>query len=159
MDKDRDQPLVVMTRLEWCPTRGKYLTTCFKARAWWLRQKPTGHYSNPWGDWQIMKKYLVETTKADKKWKPPAEPLLAKRPHIAALLTDPWWDDGTPREVCTMTVRVGADSTQININDIPNEQTISTTADTLEDALDTLEDALAAGKNPWRKWKTTGKRK
>jgi len=106
-----------------------------------------------------MKKYISEVTKSDKKWKAPAEPLLLKRPNVAMLLTDPWWDDGTARELCTLTVRVGIDSTQVNVNDAENEQSITTTARSLDEALTLLEEALAAGRNLWRKWGNFKKKK
>jgi len=152
-------PIVVMTQLEYCPERGKRFVTCFKAPAWWTRKKPEGRFQNPWGEWLTMKKYISEVTKADKKWTKPHEPILAKCPLVAQLLTDAWWDDGTAREVCTMTVRVGLESTQINVNDAANEQSITTNAGSLAEALELLEEALAAGRNLWRKWGNFKKRK
>jgi len=113
----------------------------------------------PWLEWLAMKKYTIEATKADKKWKAPLEPVLKERPHVAQLLTDAWWDDGTPREVCTLTVRVGLEQTQLNVNDAENEQSITTTAETLDAALTLLEDALASGRNLWRKWGNFKKKK
>lgn len=148
-----------MTTLSWCDERQHYFTTCFKAPAWWMRRRPEGQHSNPYGEWCAMKKYISEVTKADKKWAKPAEPILAKCPLVSQLLTDAWWDDGTAREVCTMTVRVGIDTTQINVNDAANEQSITTTAGSLMEALELLEDALAAGRNLWRKWGNFKKRK
>jgi len=152
-------PLVVITHLVWCPERRSYQTTWMQISPSWLRPKPEGQHNTPWGEWTEMKRYISEVTSKDKKWKAPTEPLLKNRPHIAQLLTDPWWDDGTPRELCSLTVRVGLDQTQLNVNDVDNEQSITTTAGSLEEALSLLEEALAAGRNPWRKWGNGKKRK
>lgn len=106
-----------------------------------------------------MKRYMQEATKADKKWKQPVEPLLKNRPHLAQLLTDPWWEDGKPRDVCYLTVRIGLESCQISVNDPENEASATTTSTSLEEAMDLLEDCLAAGKNPFRAWNNGKKRK
>lgn len=151
--------MVVFTKLEWCEERRQFFTTCFKAPAWWMRKKNEGRFQNPYGEWQEMKKYITEVTAKDKKWVKPHEPFLKNCPLVAQLLTDAWWDDGTAREVCTLTVRVGLDTTQINVNDAANEQSITTTAGSFEEALALLEEALAAGRNLWRKWGNFKKRK
>lgn len=150
--------MVWMTRLVFQPDNTTK-TEHFLGPAWWLRKKPERNFTYPWMEWLEMKRYMTEATKADKKWKSPSEPMLMKRPLIAQLLTDPWWEDGSPREVCSMTIRVGLDQTQISVNDTDNEQSITTTAGSLDEALETLEEALGAGRNLWRKWGGFKKRK
>jgi hypothetical protein len=152
LDRDNDVPLVVLTQLVLCESRGKYCTTWKRVHAKWLRSKKPVYQSPWWEGWSEMKRYMAEVTKGDKKWKPPVEPFLKDLPEVAKLLTDPWWDDGSPREVCYITVRVGLDGTQTSINDPSNEASITTNAEGLMECLQLVEEALKAGRSLWRKW-------
>ena len=100
-----------------------------------------------------MKRYTREKTKVEKKWVKPVDPVLKGAENVAALLTDLWWDDGTEREPCQLTVRFEADKTHLTIVDKENRQSIYTTASTFADALQEVEKALSEGKQLWRVWR------
>lgn len=106
-----------------------------------------------------MKRYMVEVSKADKKFVHPKEPFLKDAPRLQALLCDPWWDDGSPREPCSLTIRVGVEQVQVSVNDKENECSITTTSETFYEAVKLLEEALSTGKNLWRKWGKPGRKK
>jgi hypothetical protein len=114
---------------------------------------------NAYWEWQTMKRFQQETQKAKGKWELPEDPFLQHIPLIAALLTDAWWDDGKPREVCGLTVRFTSDSCQVSINDTDGKQSITTTSYSLEAALSEMEKGLSEGKSMWRKWKIQTPRK
>lgn len=158
-------PFSVLTQLVWCEERGDYFCTWRKVpkidsepRSW-VRKKPYNRFVNHWWEYEQMKRYTREKTKVEKKWVKPCDPLLKGMENVAALLTDLWWDDGSEREPCQLTVRFEADKTNISIVDKENRQSIYTTASTLQEALEEVEKAVVGGKSLWRPWKEQGGRK
>jgi hypothetical protein len=102
-----------------------------------------------------MKRYNAAEQKKGGKWTPSKDPMLAKRPSLDAMLTDAYWDDGSPREVCSLTVRIGSGAAMLSLNDQENSQSITTNGESFEDAMNRLEAYLAGGNPTWRPWKTT----
>lgn len=101
---------------------------------------------------ESMKRFNQDGQKKQGKWVPSGDKFLKDRPFVDALLTDAWWDDGKPRDVCSLTVRVGTRSASVSVNDAENEASITTQGESVEDALDRLEAYLAAGNPTWRQW-------
>jgi len=99
-----------------------------------------------------MKRVQTETQKSKGKWSPSKDVFLKGRPSLDQFLTDAWWDDGKPRDVCTLTVRVGFESAMVSLNDAENEQSISTNGKDVDDAIERLEAYLATGTPSWRPW-------
>lgn len=82
------------------------------------------------------------------------DPDFGKRfPTIASYLCDPWWDDGKPREVGSLTVRMGDANVGIALTDPEAKASCYTTAATFYEALELMEGALTAGRAVWRRWK------
>lgn len=99
-----------------------------------------------------MKREQAQTQRSKGKWTPSPDPFLHGRPAIDQHLTDAWWDDGKPREVCSLTVRVGSGTAMVSLNDSDNEQSITTNAGDVNEALDRLEAYLTTGTPSWRSW-------
>lgn len=99
-----------------------------------------------------MKRVNQESQKQKGKWTPSKDLFVKGRPTIDAFLTDAWWDDGKPRDVCSLTIRLGSASAMVSLNDSENEQSITTNGETVEDALDRLEAYIAPGNASWRAW-------
>lgn len=100
-----------------------------------------------------MKRYNAAEQKKGGKWSPSKDSFLVKRPHLDAMLTDAFWDDGSQRDTCSLTVRIGTGSAMLSLNDQENEQSITTNGESVEDALDRLEAYLSVGNPTWRAWK------
>jgi len=78
----------------------------------------------------------------------------AKRyPELAAGLCDPWWDDGSPREPWTLTIRFGPDDVSVGVNDKSKNRSTFTVSASLAKCLALIEDMAAKGRMPWRTWK------
>jgi len=103
-----------------------------------------------------MKRFNQEKQKGVGKWVPTADDFVKARPMIDSLLTDGFWDDGKPRDVCTLTIRLGKGGAGISLNDPEGEQSITTNGRTIDETLDALEAYLATGIVTWRQW---GKKK
>jgi len=99
-----------------------------------------------------MKRAQAEMQKSKGKWTPSTDRFLKDRPTIDQHLTDAWWDDGKPREVCSLTIRMGHSAAMVSLNDSDNEQSITTNAESVEEALDRLEAYLSTGTPSWRPW-------
>lgn len=99
-----------------------------------------------------MKRYNAEKQKTHGKWVPTVDDFVKARPSLDAFMTDAFWDDGKPRDPCSLTVRIGKGSAMVSLNDGENEQSISTNGKTVDDAIDALESYLATGNPSWRPW-------
>jgi len=106
-----------------------------------------------------MKRYQLETQKTRGKWVGSKDPLVKDRPTINQLCTDTQWDDGGQRLPCTLKIRFGDGQASVTISDENIEASITTTAETVQEALQLLEEALAASKVAWRPWPAEFKRK
>ena len=103
-----------------------------------------------------MKRYNQEAQKSVGKWSPTKDDFVKGMPKLDGMLTDAWWDDGKPREVCSLTVRLGNGQAVVSINDPDAEQSITTTAETVREAMERLEAYLGQPHPSWRPW---GKKK
>lgn len=125
------------------------------------RPRPRTSYLVPFDIREMfdMKRYGEETQAKRGKWVGSKDPLVAKRPNINQLMTDTQWDDGKPRQPCSLKVRLIEDGCSIVLSDEQRRMSITTTGDTLESVLDILEDALAGDKVRWKPWGDFDKRK
>lgn len=100
-----------------------------------------------------MKRHAPPPKGKQGSWSCP-DPDFGKRfPTIAAFLCDCWWDDGKPRDVGSLSVRMSDDNLTISLVDPENKASCFTTAETLTEAFTLLEAALASGRAVWRRWK------
>lgn len=120
--------------------------------AWWSRRRDDLTVDF-WKGVDEMKRAQQNAQKSKGKYQHPDDPFLAEMPHLAQHLCDSWWDDGKPREVCTLTIRIGDKQANLSLNDIGEERSVSTTAETVREALVLLDDALGTERANWRSWK------
>jgi len=146
-------PLVVLTRLEWCDERHDFFCCWYRKRLKPDNWRKFTYTIHPYAEYLEMKNYMNEQSGKGKKWQPPQDPFLKPYPFIAELLTNPFFDDGKKRELCTFSVRWGIDSVQVHVSDKKMRATASTTAATLPEALALLEEAFVEGHHPWRFWR------
>lgn len=101
----------------------------------------------------MLKRPQKSETSADKGAKVTDEKFASSYPTIVAYLTDTTWDDGTKREVSSLTLSMSEGAMQLAMNDKDLMRSLYTTADTLSKALAAMEAALAGDKGQWRSWK------
>jgi hypothetical protein len=152
---------VLLTFLKFTQTtRSEWDTICYLG--WFPPHKPRmrGNGTNANREYferlEDMKRAQAETQRSKGKWTPSTDQFLKDRPTVDSYLTDAWWDDGKPREVCSLTIRVGNGNAMVSLNDADQEQSITTNGEDVNDALDRLEAYLANGTITWRSW---GKRR
>jgi len=146
-------PLVLLSKGGICPETGRYMLTWHRKRIKPEKWRRFTYHTHPYKEWMEMKNYMEDEGRKKGKWTPPSDPFLKPYPYIAELLTNPRWDDGKPRELCTFGVRWGIDNVQVNISDKKMKATASTTAATLPEALELMEQAFQDGQNLWRQWR------
>lgn len=149
-------PLVTFSKLEWCSERQDFFSTCYRKRVKPANWRKFTYHIHPYAEYQDMKNYMIEANKKAAKWVPPDDPFLKDFPIIAELLTNPYFDDGKLRELCTFGPRWGLDSCQLNVSDRRFGATMSTTSTTLQGAMELMEEALRDGHNLWRPWRDWG---
>jgi len=81
-----------------------------------------------------------------------------KYPSIVEHLVCGAYDDGTPRELSSLTISASDGQLQLALNDKEMRRSLYTSAGTLPEALQLMERALVSGTCPWRPWQG-GKRK
>jgi len=94
-----------------------------------------------------MKRRSIEAQKRAGKWEPSGDELMKNFPNIDKELTDCFWDDGKPRQPCTLSLRPGKAGASVYLNDPELNAGINTAGDNLLDAMAKLEAYLAGG-NP-----------
>ena len=99
-----------------------------------------------------MKREQAEKQSKAGKYVHPQVGDLVEYPTMSPYLLDCWWDDGKPRETCTLSIKFLGDTVQLSMNDKEQRRSITTTAETLPDAMEALEKCLATGRAPWRPW-------
>ncbi len=87
-------------------------------------------------------------------WLPPDSDFTTLYPTLVGFLADPTWDDGSRREPCTLTLRLGSGGAGLSLNDLSARASVNTNAGTVEDCLSLLEDALTRGVISWRPWRS-----
>jgi len=93
---------------------------------------------------------------------PFADPTWAKGlPRICEYLSTTAWDDGTPREPSTLTIKAQDGQILCALNDKDASRTLYATADTVMGGLKSLEKHLEANTGDWRAWQAVprGRRK
>lgn len=99
-----------------------------------------------------MKREEAAVQKAKGKFTPPIDPIFKALPKLAAFVADAWWDDGSPRDPCTVSVNWKSGMAMVQLNDSENERCLATTAESLSDGLKALETLLEGAVLPWRYW-------
>jgi len=84
------------------------------------------------------------------KWTPTDDPFIKGFPHIDKEMSDAFWDDGKPRDVCSLFVRIGKSGASIYLNDPENKAGINTNGKTVRECMEALEAYLATGEATWR---------
>jgi len=75
-----------------------------------------------------------------------------KFPLLSAHLADDRWEDGTDRQVSTLTFKVEGGALVGALNDREGRQSLYRTAETMEGVSKALEKALGDPKADWRPW-------
>jgi len=127
----------------------------------WEADKPfTKNYlsNHRYREIQAMKRRSIETQKKAGKWEPSGDPFLAKFPNIDRECTDCFWDDGSVREPCSLSIRPGKSGASVYLSDPENSAGINTAGSDVNDAMEKLEAYLATGSPTWRPWQNKKKR-
>jgi len=72
-----------------------------------------------------MKRYNQTSQGSSEGYRHPDDPFFKDYPEVARFMTDAWWEDGKPREVCSLTFRAGSDNAHVSLNDKENDQNTS----------------------------------
>lgn len=99
-----------------------------------------------------MKREKQAAQKAKGKWVPPEDPFLQGLPLLAEALSDHFWDDGSPREVWTLSVNYSGPMPTVQLNDKDEGRSVASTAPSVREALEALEGLMGRGALPWRYW-------
>jgi len=91
------------------------------------------------------------------KWTPSGDPFFKPYPQLEALLGDRWWDDGKPRQPCTLRIDLVGDGCQLTILDAENRRSWYTMAQSVQQGVQLIEEHLHAGGAAWRPWGKPGK--
>lgn len=73
-------------------------------------------------------------------------------PTLAAGMCDGLWDDGKPREVWTLSIRMKEKGVLLTVTDKNYGECLYTEGEGLDDALALVEHALSQGVASWRKF-------
>lgn len=80
------------------------------------------------------------------------DPLFKGLTTLVPYMVDAFWDDGKPREVCTLRIELIGPLIQLTLTDAGERRSCHTTAPGVREALELLDGHLAAGGAPWRAW-------
>jgi hypothetical protein len=108
--------------------------------------------SSPHAELLDMKRESQDKQKRIGKFSPHQDSLISEYPHLNAILTDAWWDDGDPRDLPQLAITFLVGCVQVSIVDIGGRRSTQTTAPSALDAIRLLEGVCAAGAIPWRTW-------
>jgi len=99
-----------------------------------------------------MEEYGQQQQAKAGKWVPSEDSLIRDFPTLNAFLTDGFWKNGKPREVCSLKFRFGNGSVQMTLSDEDKRMSITTWAETASEAMGLLDEALRDNKVSWRSW-------
>lgn len=105
-----------------------------------------------------MKREAEAHQKANGKFVPPADPLLARLPRVAEAVADLFWEDGTPREPWGLSLGWATGQCLLQLNDKERRRSLAVTAPSASEALLLLEELLGQPSLPWRYWSGSPKR-
>jgi len=91
--------------------------------------------------------------------KMPDESWVKAYPILSEQLGDDRWDDGTPREVSTLGLKVEDGRIVASLNDKECKRSLYRSGETVKGALVALEKALSDPGADWRPWSGKGKAK
>jgi len=155
-----DNPILVFTKLAWCEERQSFHCVCFKARLYSLIPRPR---RKVWVESFFegmcrMKREAQEVQKKQGKFIPLAEPILKGLPRLNEYLGDAFWDDGSPRDVCSISVRWDGSNCTVSLVDKENERSMTTTSASFQEALEAMEAHISRSGPAWRNWGKPKKR-
>ena len=140
--------------MEWCPERQHFYDTYYLARKIILVPKvyPNLLNSDFWNEREKMKRDAQDQQKKRGKFEPSSDPLIAALPRLNELLTDCWWDDGKPRDVCSLSIRWDGDSVSVTLTDKEAQRSMTTTSTSAQEALEAMERHIEERGPAWRSW-------
>ena len=106
-----------------------------------------------------MKKRTVEASPGGAKAPFPDEGWVKRYPTLCEYLSHLEYDDGSKRELSTLTVKEQDGRVLLSLNDRDTDSTAYISGENVGAALAALEKALVAGNADWRKWKGGGGKK
>lgn len=74
-------------------------------------------------------------------------------PDLCRFLSDPFYDDGTPRKLAAVTIREQDGRVLVGLTDHDLERGLYRTGTNVRAALESIEKALSNGSADWRPWK------
>ena len=86
--------------------------------------------------------------------------MMASLPHLVEYLTCDKWEDGTARQVSSITIFVDEGMLKASLNDKELQRSLFRTSNDLLSLFEALEAAVGQGDAAdWRTWKNAGKRR
>ena len=82
-----------------------------------------------------------------------------KFPALTEMMCDGFWEDGSPRELCRLSISFGGGTVTLGLSDENFRQSMYTDGQSVDAALKLMNAAIAAGTASWRPWKAQGKKK
>lgn len=73
-------------------------------------------------------------------------------PELLLYLTDPSWDDGSSRELASLSLTIEGGLFKLALNDRAQHRTMYLTSQSIREGLELMEDNLASGRGDWRAW-------
>jgi hypothetical protein len=88
----------------------------------------------------------------------PDEAWLKKLPTICEYLADDAWDDGSPRELSTVSIKCVEGRVVAVLNDPEERRSLYVSGESVMKAMESLERALGSPQADWRRWQGSGKK-
>lgn len=89
----------------------------------------------------------------------PDDPFRRKHPRIVEMLSDDRWEDGSERELSSLSLKWQEGHVLAVLNDQDLKRSLYVAATGVPEALQALERQLEAGTGDWRKWGARTKKK
>lgn len=89
----------------------------------------------------------------------PDEAFAKKYPQLVMWLTDDRWEDGTARELSSLSVKYQEGTVLMALNDQDGKRTLYKAAGSVAEGFQAVEKALQTGAAEWRAWNHRTKKK
>lgn len=89
----------------------------------------------------------------------PDEAWAKKHPQLVIWLSDDRWDDGTTRELSSLSLKYQEGMVLASLNDQDGKRTLYKAAGSVAEAIQAIEKALQTGNAEWRSWNHRTKKK
>jgi len=100
-----------------------------------------------------MKRPKSSPPPAKGKWMCPDASFSQRYPSLAQYLCDAMWEDGQPRQLSSLSVKMDSSSVSLSLSDHETSSSAYTTATSLQEALELMEAGITAGTVVFRPWK------